>query len=139
MGTPPTLPGRLRQPFPLGFCLLRLVSFWAGLAVSFGSFYRQCHMQIDVRSEADLDRYDQLFTNPVLDLLFGVANGSAVFLQFFDSSSTRCFRTTCFAVLLEVRDFQELQDAIAHPQRVPDPPLAWTTPRPAEDDRGTES
>jgi hypothetical protein len=96
-------------------------------------------MQIDVRSEADLDRYDQLFTNPVLDLLFGVDNGSAVFLQFFDSSSTRCFRTTCFAVLLEVRDFQELQDSIAHPHRVPDPPLAWTSPRPAEDDRGTES
>ena len=96
-------------------------------------------MQVDVHSEADLDRYGQLFTNPVLDLLFGVDNGSAVFLQFFDSSSTRSFRTTCFAVLLEVRDFQEIQDNIAHPDRVPDPPLAWHTPQLAEDDGGSNS
>ena len=89
-------------------------------------------MQIDIRSEADLDRYDQLFNNPVLDTLFGVADGCALFLQFCDLQTHSVFRTSCFAALLEVRDFQETQEAIAHPARVPDPPLAWIGHFPAE-------
>lgn len=93
-------------------------------------------MNTDVQSEHDLDRYDQVFNNPVLDILFGVDNGSALFLQFCDPHAINSFRASCFATLLEVRDFRIEQEAAAHPERVPDPPLAWFTPTPAEADRG---
>ena len=81
-------------------------------------------MNIDVRSEHDLGRYDQLFDNPALDTLFQVATGTGYFLQFCDQSSFSSCRTTCFAALLEVRDSVTLQAAAEHPTRVPDPPLA---------------
>ena len=109
-----------------------LVSFLGGSAASFGFCCPCWYMNIDVRSEHDLDRYDQVFNNPVLDTLFGVDNGSALFLQFCDTHTILCFRST----LVEVRDFGTEQEAAEHPARVPDPPLAWFTPTPAEADRG---
>ena len=87
-------------------------------------------MHIDVRSEADLDRYEQLFDNPVLNLLFGIDNGSAYFLQYCDPPSILCTRATCFAVLLEVKDFADIQAARALPEDIPPP---------AEADRGNGS
>ena len=89
-------------------------------------------MNIDVRSTHDLDRYDQVFDNSVLDTLFGVARGTGYFLQFCDQSIIASVRTTCFAALLEVRDSLALQVLAAHPARVPDPPLAWCPPQIAE-------
>ena len=71
-------------------------------------------MNLDVRCEHDLDRYEQLFDNPVLDTLFGVATGTGHFVQFCDQASLASFRTTCFASFLEVRDSLEA----AHPVEV---------------------
>ena len=78
-------------------------------------------MNIDVRSEHDLDRYEQLFDNPVLDTLFGVAQGTGLFLQFCDSHSAACIGSSCFAALLEVRDFNT---AAAAQAAGPDPGAA---------------
>ena len=78
-------------------------------------------MNIDVRSEHDLDRYEQLFDNRVLDLLFGVAGGTGHFVQFCDQGSVASFRTTCFAALLEVRDSVEAAQPV---QVQPTPPPA---------------
>ena len=100
---------------------------WAGFAVFAGFFFLQWCMQIDVRCEADLDRYDQLFDNPALDTLFKADNGSGLFLQFCDRATVICVQTACFCKLLEVRDFYEEQEAREHPDRVPDPPVAWVT------------
>ena len=86
-------------------------SFLGGLAASFGFCCLRWYMNIDVRSEHDLDRYDQVFNNPVLDTLFGVDNGNALFLQFSDCHTIHCIRSACFATLLEVRDFGTAQDA----------------------------
>ena len=107
--------------------LLHSVFAWAGFAVFAGFFFLQWFMQIDVRCEADLDRYDQLFDNPVLDTLFKVDNGSGLLLQFCDRATVLCVQTACFSTLLEVRDFYEEQEARAHPDRLPDPPVAWVT------------
>ena len=64
------------------------------------------------------------FDNPVLDTLFSVGDGCGHFLQFCDSAVIDNFRTTCFAALLEVKEFWRVQDDAAHPNRVPDPPAA---------------
>lgn len=116
----------LRQFSPL-LELPHSVFAWAGFAVFAGFFFLQWCMQIDVRCEADLDRYDQLFDNPVLDTLFKADNGSGLFLQFCDRATVICVQTACFCTLLEVRDFYEEQEAREHPDRVPDPPVAWVT------------
>ena len=122
-----------------GSFLLPLGLAFVGLPVLFGPSRLHCHMQIDVRSEHDLDRYDQVFDNPELNVLFGVANGCALFLQFCDISDIGVINVTCFAVFLEVRDFNTLQEELAHPHRVPDPPIAWASPPPAEAAGGNNS
>ena len=96
-------------------------------------------MNIDVRSEHDLGCYDQLFDNFVLDTLFGVDRGTGLFLQFCEPDIVLHFRATCFAALLEVRDSLASQATTAHPHRVPDPPIAWFTPPPAEVTGGDNS
>ena len=73
-------------------------------------------MPLDVHCEADLDRYEQVFDNPGLNLLFSVANGRAYFLQFCDPTTLGCIQATCFAVHLEVQDFLD-----PPPEALPEP------------------
>eukprot|EP00435_Cladocopium_sp_Y103_P002189 s6026_g1.t1 len=138
-GAVPPLRQTLSGPLHCSGCVQPwLDSFLVGSGAFFGFSPVQIHMQFEVHTAVDLDRYYQLFDNPALDILFGVSEGSAHCLTFLDPDTVSIFGATCFAALIGVQDFREEQDATEHPDRVPDPPLAQFTPLPAEAAGGVE-
>ena len=85
--------------------------------------YLRTH-RIDVQTDEQLERYDQLFVIPLTHTVFGLGERRSIeFVQFLTTVDFCNFRCVCFAVGVDLHD--TLDDAHASQVVLFDPPSTW--------------